>query len=149
MALAAKTTFPSLIIICVLSSRGGSQSSVIFSVKDINHTQVSNSSNSKCVMAAPLVPIFECVSITRAPEGKLPSEADIILLLYNFTLQERKVGITAMCCPIRMKQSICTSEEGCTSRVDQCLMLKVKERWIQAEMPLQGDDFQIQSIMKK
>ena len=100
-------------------------------------------------MAVPLVPIFECVSITRAPEGKLPSEADLILLIYNFTPQERKVGITKMCCPIRTKQSICSSEEGCKSRGDPCLMLKLKERWSEAEMPLQDDDFNIQRIMKK
>ena len=54
-----------------------------------------------------------------------------------------------MCCPIRNAHSICSSEEGCKSRGEQCLMLKVKDRWVKAEMPLQRDDFQIQRIMKK
>ena len=100
-------------------------------------------------MAAPLVPIFESPSIAWAPEEKLPSEADLVLMIYNYNERLGKVGLNSMCCAIKQKECICYSEEGCLISGVPCLMRRVKERWIEARMPLQKDDFNILRIMKK
>ena len=90
-----------------------------------------------------MVPIFVSPGIAWASVEKLPSEEDLVLMIYNFSAGLAEAGLNLMCCAIKQQKCICFTEEGCMRSGVHCWMERVKERWIESNMPLQKEDYNI------
>ena len=95
-------------------------------------------------MAASHIPLLGFEPLNHAPLQKLPSEADVIRLIWGHVNSNFRgfQGISSICCRIKDRQGICLSkdQESCGGQNVACLLYKVKERWIEAGFPITERD---------
>ena len=103
------------------------------------------------------VPFLGVEPLDRAPEGSLPSQFDLICMIWGHVrdfrgfqgLKNHKVEGKLVCCTIsrETRRGRCGEEGGCLERDQPCLLAKVKERWEEARFPIRDRDDNIIDIM--
>ena len=98
-------------------------------------------------MTAVPIPLLGLEPLQRAPPNKLPSEADVIRLLWGQVASNFRGfrGITSICCRVKDRRGVCQlgEQESCGLQNLPCLLFKVKERWLDAGFPVMDSDQQI------
>ena len=87
-----------------------------------------------------LVPLFDLPPLDAPPPGSLPSEADLIRLLY---------GQSPNPCKVKKSKSICLEGGGCQESGDHCLLFKMKNSWTEKGLPLKERDDDIVKVISK
>ena len=93
------------------------------------------------------IPLLGLQPLLRAPLLKLPSEADIIRLVWGHVGSNFRGyrGVNSISCTIKDRRGVCQlGEEGsCSIQNTPCLLFKVKERWLKAGFPMIDSDQKI------
>jgi hypothetical protein len=98
------------------------------------------------------VPLLGLAPLGQAPAGSLPSEAEVIQLLWGHVPDFKGFrGVGSVCCSVvwraetRERRAICldVAVGGCGGQESPCLLFKVKERWEEAGIPTFDNDCNI------
>ena len=103
------------------------------------------------------VPLLDEGVLLQAPPAKLPSEANAIQLIWGQVDSNFRgfQGVKSICCRVqgpansKEKRGICRLQGGCMENESPCLLFKIKERYLEASLPILDNDYHIiQKITK-
>ena len=96
------------------------------------------------------VPLLEEEALLQVPPLKLASEAVAIRLIWGQVNSDFNGfrGVKDLCCQVKVndrkeRRGICNILGGCMEKGSPCLLLKIKERWIEAGLPIIDNDYKI------